>query len=162
MYRCRASRATPRICTISTPTATTIVGRFSTLADPYLRNRPVTGLSRRVSRMQPERSRRLRLGQRRSLQYTRHLRRRYRPHQCERLFDGADGLPHPEHRSHYQGRHDVHRLLCRAELHCRPFDLHYRASTGLSKVGVPGSPVGLQDRDITIAQALKPLGYATG
>jgi arylsulfatase A-like enzyme len=34
--------------------------------------------------------------------------------------------------------------------------------TGLSKVGVPGSPVGLQDRDITIAQALKPLGYATG
>jgi len=34
--------------------------------------------------------------------------------------------------------------------------------TGLSKVGVPGAAVGLQDRDITIAQALKPLGYATG
>ncbi|WP_278878340.1 arylsulfatase [Paracoccus yeei] len=34
--------------------------------------------------------------------------------------------------------------------------------TGLSKVGAPGAPVGLQDRDITIAQALKPLGYATG
>ena len=34
--------------------------------------------------------------------------------------------------------------------------------TGLSKVGVPGAPVGLQARDITIAQALKPLGYATG
>ncbi|MER2507752.1 MAG: arylsulfatase [Amaricoccus sp.] len=34
--------------------------------------------------------------------------------------------------------------------------------TGLTKVGVPGAPVGLQDRDITIAQALKPLGYATG
>ena len=34
--------------------------------------------------------------------------------------------------------------------------------TGLSKVGIPGAPVGLQDRDITIAQALKPLGYATG
>ena len=34
--------------------------------------------------------------------------------------------------------------------------------TGLSKVGVPGAPVGLQDRDITIAQALKGLGYATG
>src|SRR5262249_8616088 len=33
MYRCRASRAAPRICTISTPTATAIVGRFSTLAD---------------------------------------------------------------------------------------------------------------------------------
>src|SRR5580698_6194194 len=34
--------------------------------------------------------------------------------------------------------------------------------TGLSKVGVPGATVGLQARDITIAQALKPLGYATG
>ena len=34
--------------------------------------------------------------------------------------------------------------------------------TGLTKVGVPGATVGLQDRDITIAQALKPLGYATG
>ncbi|HWK65964.1 MAG TPA: arylsulfatase [Rhizobiaceae bacterium] len=34
--------------------------------------------------------------------------------------------------------------------------------TGLSKVGVPGAPVGLQDRDITIAQALKSHGYATG
>jgi arylsulfatase A-like enzyme len=34
--------------------------------------------------------------------------------------------------------------------------------TGLSKVGVPGGPAGLQPRDITIAQALKPLGYATG
>lgn len=34
--------------------------------------------------------------------------------------------------------------------------------TGLSKIGIPGAPVGLQDRDITIAQALKPLGYATG
>jgi arylsulfatase A-like enzyme len=33
--------------------------------------------------------------------------------------------------------------------------------TGLSKVGVPGAPVGLQKRDITIAEALKPLGYAT-
>ena len=34
--------------------------------------------------------------------------------------------------------------------------------TGLSKVGIPGAPVGLQARDITIAEALKPLGYATG
>ncbi len=34
--------------------------------------------------------------------------------------------------------------------------------TGLCKVGVPGATVGLQDRDVTIAQALKPLGYATG
>src|SRR5262245_14200466 len=34
--------------------------------------------------------------------------------------------------------------------------------TGLSKVGIPGARAGLQARDVTIAQALKPLGYATG
>ncbi|PPA01420.1 arylsulfatase, partial [Pseudomonas sp. MWU12-2312b] len=34
--------------------------------------------------------------------------------------------------------------------------------TGLTKVGVPGAPIGIQKRDITIAQALKGLGYATG
>ncbi|OEF25270.1 arylsulfatase [Vibrio rumoiensis] len=34
--------------------------------------------------------------------------------------------------------------------------------TGLAKVGLPGADVGLQDRDVTIAQLLKPLGYATG
>ncbi len=34
--------------------------------------------------------------------------------------------------------------------------------TGLSKVGIPGATVGLQPQDITIAEALKPLGYATG
>ncbi len=34
--------------------------------------------------------------------------------------------------------------------------------TGLCKVGIPGATVGLQNRDATIAQALKPLGYATG
>jgi arylsulfatase A-like enzyme len=34
--------------------------------------------------------------------------------------------------------------------------------TGLSKVGFPGAPVGLQAEDATIAELLKPLGYATG
>jgi arylsulfatase len=34
--------------------------------------------------------------------------------------------------------------------------------TGLSKVGAPGATVGLQARDATIAEMLKPLGYATG
>jgi arylsulfatase A-like enzyme len=33
--------------------------------------------------------------------------------------------------------------------------------TGLSKVGVPASPIGLQAEDPTIAELLKPLGYAT-
>jgi arylsulfatase len=34
--------------------------------------------------------------------------------------------------------------------------------TGLSKVGIPGAPVGLQARDVTIAQAIKAQGYVTG
>ena len=34
--------------------------------------------------------------------------------------------------------------------------------TGLTKVGMPGAPVGLQPEDPTIAEMLKPLGYATG
>ncbi len=34
--------------------------------------------------------------------------------------------------------------------------------TGLSKVGVPAAPIGLNATDPTIAQMLKPLGYATG
>lgn len=34
--------------------------------------------------------------------------------------------------------------------------------TGLSKVGLPAAAIGLRFEDITIAEALKPLGYATG
>jgi arylsulfatase len=34
--------------------------------------------------------------------------------------------------------------------------------TGLSKVGLPAATLGLQPQDVTIAEALKPLGYATG
>ena len=34
--------------------------------------------------------------------------------------------------------------------------------TGLTKVGFPGADVGLQAEDPTIAELLKPLGYATG
>jgi arylsulfatase A-like enzyme len=34
--------------------------------------------------------------------------------------------------------------------------------TGLSKVGMPGADVGLQAEDVTIAELLKPMGYATG
>src|ERR1700730_5129653 len=34
--------------------------------------------------------------------------------------------------------------------------------TGLSKVGIPGATAGLQARDVTLAELLKPLGYATG
>jgi arylsulfatase len=34
--------------------------------------------------------------------------------------------------------------------------------TGLTKVGLPGAPVGIQQEDPTIAEFLKPLGYMTG
>jgi len=34
--------------------------------------------------------------------------------------------------------------------------------TGLTKVGLPGAELGIQDRDITIAEVLKTHGYATG
>src|SRR5512147_853089 len=34
--------------------------------------------------------------------------------------------------------------------------------TGLTKVGMPGADLGLQAEDPTIAELLKPLGYATG
>jgi len=34
--------------------------------------------------------------------------------------------------------------------------------TGLTKVGIPASPIGLKAEDPTIAELLKPLGYATG
>ena len=34
--------------------------------------------------------------------------------------------------------------------------------TGLSKVGIPGAPIGMTDKAITIAGALKNQGYATG
>ncbi|MBB6458963.1 arylsulfatase [Flammeovirga kamogawensis] len=34
--------------------------------------------------------------------------------------------------------------------------------TGLTTIGMPGSKIGLQDEDATIAELLKPYGYATG
>ena len=34
--------------------------------------------------------------------------------------------------------------------------------TGLTKVGLPGAELGIQDRDITIAEVLKTQGYSTG
>ena len=34
--------------------------------------------------------------------------------------------------------------------------------TGLTKVGIPGSDLGLQPEDVTLAELLKPLGYTTG
>lgn len=38
----------------------------------------------------------------------------------------------------------------------------YPLRVGLATVGLPGTPQGLQKEDPTIAELLKPLGYATG
>jgi len=39
---------------------------------------------------------------------------------------------------------------------------HAPIRTGLTKVGLPGAPEGMKKEDPTIAELLKPLGYATG
>jgi len=52
-----------------------------------------------------------------------------------------------------------------AKLYGRPRVLYYwteRYCTGLTKVGLPGSPIGLQAEDPTIAELLKNHGYANG
>jgi arylsulfatase len=79
--------------------------------------------------------------------------------------DGLMGLPDAQHRPDRRRGDAVHRLLRGAELHGRPVGVHHRAERvphRLSKVGIPASPVGLQAEDPTIAELLKPLGYATG
>ena len=60
-------------------------------------------------------------------EHSRHLGRRYRAVEPQLLHPRPDGLPHPQHRPHRQGRHAVHRLLRRAVLHRRPLVLHHRA-----------------------------------
>ena len=87
-------------------------------------------------------------------------------HQSQRLLARPDGLPHAEHRPHRQRGHDLHRLLRRAKLHGRPLRLHHRPE----RASAPACPrsacraptLGLQKEDPTIAELLKPLGYATG
>ena len=78
---------------------------------------------------------------------------------------GVMGYQHAEHRPHCARRNDVHRLLRRAELHGRSRVLHHRPiglAHGMTKVGLPGATLGLRKEDPTIAEMLKPLGYATG
>ena len=78
---------------------------------------------------------------------------------------GLMELPH-QHRPHRERGRDVHRLLRRGR--AAPPDARRSSParacfrTGLSKVGMPGSTIGLQPEDPTIAELLKPLGYATG
>ena len=78
--------------------------------------------------------------------------------------DGVDGVPDAEHRPDCRRGDAVHRLVL-AELHRHRSSFITGQSvyrTGLSKVGVPGMDVGLQAEDVTIAELLKPHGYATG
>ena len=86
--------------------------------------------------------------------------------QPQLLHARADGLPDAQHRPHRQGRHDVHRHLRRAVAappaarRSSPGRACYR--TGLSKVGIPGAPIGMNEKIVTIAALLKEQGYATG
>ena len=55
-----------------------------------------------------------------------------------------------QHRPHRQGRHAVHRFLRRTVLHGGTLVLHHRSEryrTGLSKVGIPGAPIGMNGKD---------------
>jgi len=56
-------------------------------------------------------------------------------------------------------------LVRTAELYRRASGIHNGQSpirTGLTKVGLPGSEIGLQPEDPTIAEMLKPHGYVCG
>ena len=77
------------------------------------------------------------------------------------MMAGQDAEP----RQDRQRRHAVHRLLRRGELHGRPRQLHHRraADPHGHDHGRPGRrPVGLPAEALTIATALKSMGYATG
>ena len=77
-----------------------------------------------------------------------------------------DGLPDPQHRSRRGRRRrpsptTTRQQSCTAGRACFICGQN-PIRTGLTKVGMPGATVGLQKEDPTIAELLKPLGYATG
>ena len=98
---------------------------------------------------------------RQEAQHPGHLRRRHRPDECQRLFDGPHGLPHAQHRPDRAGRDDLHRLLRRAELHGGPLVVHHRpvhvpngAFQG-RRAGGAGRPSEGRPDDRRIAQAAR-------
>jgi hypothetical protein len=85
--------------------------------------------------------------------------------QPEHLPSRRHGILDAEYRSYRQGGRDVHLLVWPAELHRRTCSVHYWAVTDPHRVdqgGLPGADIGLSAKDPTIAELLKPLGYATG
>ena len=64
---------------------------------------------------------------RQEAQHPRHLRRRRRLLERQRLQPRHDGLSHAQHRPHRQGGRDLHRPLRAAVLHRRTRGVHHRA-----------------------------------
>ena len=79
---------------------------------------------------------------------------------------GVIGLPDSEHRSDRARGCSLHRLLRSAELYGGAIRVHHRARCRFAPVcrrsDCPARPQGLQKQDPTIADLLKPAGYATG
>ncbi len=78
---------------------------------------------------------------------------------------GAATGPHPRIRR-CQGRRNVYRLVWRAELHGRPRRLHHRTIADPHRPD-QSRPAGRRPSDfrpkiLSVAEVLKPLGYATG
>ena len=99
-------------------------------------------------------------------QHSRHLRRRHRAVEHQRLQPGHDGLSHAEHRPHRKGRRDLHRLLRPAVLHRRARRVHHRpvlaSVPACSRSACRAPRKALPAKDPTLAELLKPQGYATG
>ena len=76
-----------------------------------------------------------------------------------------DGLPHAQIRPHCERRRDLHRRLWTAILYRGARGVHHwsvHCGQELLKVGLPGAKEGSSGKDSTIADLLKPQGYATG
>ena len=99
-------------------------------------------------------------------QHPRHLGRRHRLLERQRLQPGHDGLQDARTST-----------ASRRKARCSPTGMASRAAppaarasspasagfrTGMLKVGLPGAKEGLQARDVTIAELLKAQGYVTG
>ena len=98
---------------------------------------------------------------RRPAEHPRHLRRRRRPDEHQRLTHGLVGYKNAEHRPDRQGRHDVHRLLRREQLHGGPLVLHHRPDAQAHRPvegrhpGRAGRPAGARHHHRPGAQAAR-------